>query len=234
MKHHIMRRYDEQLDALRKNIAMMGHLAAQQMTDAVAALSQCEPAQVDAVVSSDKTLDTHLHDVENSVIELLALRQPVADDLRLVISALRGSRDFERIGDYAKNIAKHATTLCNYPAANEVEHLTALARPIQQMLSDVVVAYAREDGDLAERVRAADVEVDRQYTEVFQSFLSEMEGGRLNPTAGAHLLFVARALERIGDHITNIAEDVIYQAKGKLPADERERGDMSPYTVGKS
>lgn len=232
MKKHIVRSFDQMLDAVGQTVVSMGRLAEQQLRDATAALFEHSSERCESVLAADKDQDAALLSIENQVIDLLVLRQPMAADLRSVIGALRGARDLERIGDYAKNIAKHATTLSRFDCRDPLEQLRNLAEPVAQMLTDLVNTLERMDSEQASRVRAMDVEVDRLYTTLFQAVLSDMEAGTLAPTIGTHILFVARCYERIGDHITNVAEDVIFQVNGHLPADERERRDLSAFAVG--
>lgn len=232
MKPHTVRKFDQQLDAIKQGIVTMGELAQQQLAAALAALGELDTARCEQIISDDRQLDDAMLKIENLVVDLLALRQPMADDLRMVIAALRGSRDLERIGDYAKNIARHTITIARYPRHSAIDRLCNLSDPIHKMLVDAVSAYDTIDDDLANQVRDQDAAIDAEYTALFSALLQEMEQGGITPTLGTHLLFIARCLERIGDHTTNLVEDVMFIAEGALPSDTRTQADQSYYTTG--
>ncbi len=164
-------------------------------------------------------------------IRMIALRQPSASDLRMVVASLRISADLERIGDYAKNAAHHLQTLQTLAPTGLEERVADIGRAVRKLIEDALSAYARKDEALAEAVRHADQSVDEQYTQLFKASLELMadDGGQVS--GGTYLLFIARAFERIGDHGTNVAEDVLFLERGHIPEDDRIKADQSASIV---
>ncbi|MEO8113253.1 MAG: phosphate signaling complex protein PhoU [Phenylobacterium sp.] len=212
---HTVKAFDEELSALTAEVSRMGGLAEIEAADAIRALLQRDPVLAQAVVERDHSLDALEIEIEQRVVRLMALRQPVAIDLRRAVAAMKMAANLERCGDLAKNIAKRALVV------SEAEPMAPLMRPIERMgrlvlkrLADALQAYANDDLPLATRVWSHDREVDEHYDSLFRELLTYMMGDPRTISACAHLLFMAKNLERIGDHATNIAEIVHYAITG--------------------
>ena len=215
MNEHIVKSYEDELNSLAAECVRMGGLCEAQVADAVQGVVKRNQELASAVVSRDDKLDEAERDIERKTIRLIALRQPVADDLRRAVAAMKVAGNLERCGDLAKNIAKRTLVII------ESDPLTPLTRSIERMgklvlgrLSSVLDAYSRSDLERALAVWSQDDEVDEHYNSLFRELLTYMMGDPRTITACAHMLFVAKNLERIGDHATNIAEIVHYQITG--------------------
>jgi len=233
MEHdHIVSSFDEDLGRLNGIIAEMGGLAERQLADAVDALTRRDVELAQQVIDADKRIDLLEEEVDNFTIQVLALRQPMADDLRAVVVALKMAANLERIGDYAKNVAKRTLTLSSMePVGNATATIQRMARQVQSMIKNVLDAYGAHDLAKADDVRLRDEEVDLMHTSLFRELLTYMLEDPRNITACTHLLFVAKNIERIGDHVTSIAENVHFLVSGEMPADERPKNDLSSETV---
>jgi len=222
MNEHIVKSYEEELNHLTAEVARMGGLAEAQVSDSIQAVVRRDVAMAEAVVSRDERLDVMEVDIEKKVIRMIALRQPMANDLRRTVSAMKIANNLERTGDLAKNIAKRALVVV------ESEPMTPLNRSIQRMgklvaqrLKEVLDAYTSNDVERAIAVWSRDNEVDEHYNSLFRELLTYMMGDPRTISPCAHLLFVAKNLERIGDHATNIAEIIHYDITGETMASER-------------
>ena len=221
MADHIVKAYDEELNHLAADVARMGGLAEAEVSDALDTVTHRDMTLVQTVIERDLKLDALDSEIEKRTIRLIALRQPVAQDLRRTVSAMKIAQNLERIGDLAKNIAKRGAVLA------DSEPITPLTRSIERMgrlvagrLKEVLDAYTTADLERALAVWSRDDEVDEHYDSLFRELLTYMMGDPRTITAGAHLLFIAKNLERIGDHATNIAEIVHYEISGEeLPTD---------------
>ncbi|HEX3367755.1 phosphate signaling complex protein PhoU [Phenylobacterium sp.] len=215
MSEHIVRSYEDELNSLAAECVRMGGLTEAQVADAVSGVVKRNQELAASVVVRDDKLDEAERDIERKTIRLIALRQPVADDLRRAVAAMKVANNLERCGDLAKNIAKRTLVII------ESDPLTPLTRSIERMgklvlgrLSSVIDAYSRSDLERALAVWSQDDEVDEHYNSLFRELLTYMMGDPRTITACAHMLFVAKNLERIGDHATNIAEIVHYEITG--------------------
>ena len=215
MNEHIVKSYEDELNGLAAECARMGGLTEAQVADAVSAVVRRNQDLATSVVARDDKLDEAERDIERRTIRMIALRQPVADDLRRAVAAMKVANNLERCGDLAKNIAKRALVII------ESDPLTPLTRSIDRMgklvlarLASVLDAYTRSDLERALAVWSQDDEVDEHYNSLFRELLTYMMGDPRTITACAHMLFVAKNLERIGDHATNIAEIIHYQITG--------------------
>jgi phosphate transport system protein len=224
---HIVKGYDEELDRLTGEIQRMGELAMAQLESAIDAIMRRDSEAALEVVGADATIDALEEEVSHDVMRLLALRQPMARDLREVLAALRIAAAVERIGDYAANVAKRSLVL-NQSAPIRLTHaLPRLARLAQALVRDVLAAYATRDDARALAAWARDEELDAQYTGLFRELLTYMMEDPRTITPCTHLLFMAKNLERIGDHATNIAENVYFLVNGVQIAGARRKGDAS-------
>jgi phosphate transport system protein len=232
MTEHTVKSYEEELTALDRRIAHMGGLAEHILGNAFDALEKRDPRLAESVVQSDRQIDAFQREVEEQVITMIARRQPMANDLRHIMAALRITGDLERIGDLAKNIAKRALAIANEnyptPLMSGLRHM--VERALQQ-LKDVLDAYAERNPETAVRVWREDEQVDAMYNSVFRELLTYMMEDPRNIGLCTHLLFGAKNIERIGDHTTNIAETVHYMVRGTPIADDRPKGDRTATTM---
>lgn len=233
MEHdHIVKSFDDDLGRIDAIIGEMGGLAERQLADAVEALVKRDVELAQRVIDGDKRIDELETEIDNFTIRVLALRQPMAEDLRAVIVALKMAANLERIGDYAKNVAKRTLILATMdPVAGTSQSVQRMAAQVQAMIKNVLDAYGARDIDKADDVRLRDEEVDLMHTSLFRELLTYMMEDPHHITACSHLLFVAKNVERIGDHVTSIAEYVHFLVAGDLPTDERPKGDLSSETV---
>ncbi|MFN3585459.1 phosphate signaling complex protein PhoU [Phenylobacterium sp.] len=216
MNEHIVKSYEEELNALTAEATRMGGLAEAAVADCLQAVVKRDQDIATAVVARDEKLDATERDIERRAIRLIALRQPMANDLRRTVAAMKIANNLERIGDLAKNIAKRSLVII------EAEPITPLTRSIERMgklvltrLTSVLDAYSRSDLERALAVWSQDDEVDEHYNSLFRELLTYMMGDPRTITACTHLLFAAKNLERIGDHATNIAELIHYEITGE-------------------
>jgi phosphate transport system protein len=220
---HTVKAFDVEITSLRGLIAEMGGLAELAIVESIEALVKGSQAQADAVIARDKKLDVLEAEVDRLAVQIIALRSPVADDLREVIAALKIAGILERIGDYAKNIAKRVSRIENHHMFEPLTLIPAMAELAGEMVHDVLTAYAARDAAAASEVIERDAKVDAFYDSIFRNMVSFMMENPATITSAAHLLFVARNIERIGDHATNIAEQVYYAATADYHDDRLER-----------
>ena len=209
----------------------MGGLAEAQLSASITALVRRDSELASKVVGHDAEIDSLEAEVDEGVIRLLALRQPMAVDLRVVVSSLKVASDVERIGDYVVNIAKRALALNQLPAIKPLYAIPRMAHLVETSLKDVFDALVERDVERAAEVWRRDEEVDEMYTSLFRELLTYMMEDPRSITSCTHLLFVAKNIERIGDHTTNIAEVVSYMVTGQQMDGGRPKGDTSSYTV---
>jgi phosphate transport system protein len=228
---HIIKSYDAELTRLLNEISRMGHLAGEQLAMAAAAVEERNSELAARVVEGDNAIDALENVVSHDVLRLLALRQPIARDLRDVLAALRIAADIERVGDYAANVAKRAIALNQTAPMRPAANLPHLAQVAGGMLRDVLDAYRRSDADAAHEVWKRDVQLDTLYTAMFRELLTYMMEDPRNITPCTHLLFMAKNIERIGDHATNIAENVYFLVHAKPLVEERRKADDTSLVV---
>jgi phosphate transport system protein len=222
-REHTLKAFDEDLDRLRALIAQMGGLAEHAIGEAMRCLVQRDVDGAMAVVQDDVKLDTLEIEAERRVVQLIALRAPMAGDLREAVAALKISGVVERIGDYAKNIARRVPLLEDSSQLEPLSLLPEMARIATQMVHDVLDAFVRRDAEAAVRVVERDQAVDDFYDSIFRTLLTFMMEKPQTIGQSAHLLFVAKNLERVGDHATNIAEMVYYAATGEHVAEHKNK-----------
>jgi phosphate transport system protein len=228
---HIVTSFEVDLKKLRDMIAGMGGLVERAVADATTALLEHDPEIATSVVEMDPKIDAEERAVEQFAIRLLALRQPVADDLRQVVSALKVITDLERIGDYAANVAKRSLVINKMASSFALSGLGQMARLVQQNLKTVIDAVGEADPQKAVSVWRADQAVDDLYNTIFRELITYMMEDARSITACTHLLFIAKNLERIGDHATNIAELTYYAVTGESLPDFRPKGDLTSAYV---
>ena len=212
---HIVKSFDSQLEDLRHAIVKMGGLAESQVAASIKTLVQRDVEAATTLLARDRELDRMEHEIDKMAMRLLALRQPVAIDLREIVSALKISNNLERIGDYACSVAERARTLARHSVIAPVHSLPRMAQLVQLEIKTVLDAYVKHDAEKAIEVWNSDEEVDALYTSLFRETLTYMMEDPRNITPCTHLLFIARSIERMGDHATNMAEYVYYLVKGE-------------------
>jgi len=220
---HTLTAFDDDLNRLRASIAEMGGLAETAIAAAMRALAQRDGESARAVVENDKRIDLLETEIETLAVQIIALRAPMADDLREVVAALKIAGVVERIGDYAKNIAKRVPAIEESSNLKPLSLLPEMGRIVAEMVRTALDAFVARDPAKAVQVCERDRAVDDFYNSIFRTLLTFMMENPNNITPATHLLFVAKNLERVGDHATNIAEMVYFAARGEHLA-ERERG----------
>jgi phosphate transport system protein len=228
---HIVKSYDEELTRLRNMIVEMGGLAESQLSAAIDAVAKRDSALAALVVEGDAKVDDLERELDNLAIRLLALRQPMARDLREIFAALKIGADLERICDYAANVAKRSIALAQSPPIQPVHALPRMGTLALALIKDVIDAYVEKDADKALEVWRRDEELDEMYSSLFREFLTYMMEDPRNIGACTHLLFMAKNIERIGDHATNIAEDLYFLVHGTPLTEVRPKGDKSSLEV---
>ncbi|WP_191984686.1 phosphate signaling complex protein PhoU [Pelagerythrobacter rhizovicinus] len=220
MTEHTVKAFDEDITRLRGLIAEMGGLAEVAVQNAMDALVKGDDTLAQQIIKGDKKIDALESEVDKLAVRVIALRAPMADDLREVIAALKIAGVVERIGDYSKAIAKASREIADRRRFEPLTLLPAMGELAAEMVHDVLTAYGARDPVLAREVIAADRKVDNFYNSIFRNLVSHMVENPSTISTAAQLLFVARNIERIGDHATNVAEMVHFAATGTYPADD--------------
>ena len=228
---HIVQSFDEDLQNMRNSIIEMGGLAESQLEAAIRALTDRDSDLAQRTIEADVEIDELEKEIDNMAVRILALRNPVADDLRRVISALKIASLLERVADYSANLAKRVIALNLAPTARPVAAIPRMGELVRHMIHDTLTAYAQGDSELAYDVWRRDKEVDQLYNSMFRELLTYMMEDPRSITSCTHLIFMAKNIERIGDHMTNIAEIIIYQITGDTPAESRPKGDKTSITM---
>lgn len=228
---HIATAFDNDLAQIEALVMRMGGMVERQVQEAAEVLVGRDMERAETVIARDPEIDRLEAELDQLTMRVIALRQPVAQDLRAVLAALKVAGNLERIGDYAKNMAKRTHVLATVPpvgdSARTVQRMCAL---VVEMIAEVLAAYVERDRDRAEAVRLRDEDVDQMHNTLFRALLTYMLEDPRNITPAMHLLFIAKNVERMGDHVTAVAEQVWYMAEGRLPDEERPKGDRTPYT----
>jgi phosphate transport system protein len=228
---HLVKSYDQELKRLRNMMTQMGGIVESQVALAAEAIMHRDAAAAIRAVEEDPKVDALEREVETFVIRLLALRQPVAGDLRQIVAALKITGDLERIGDYAANVAKRSIVLAEFSLPYSLAGLAHMARLVQGQLKLIIDALGDNDADKAVEVWRSDQVVDDIYNAIFRELITYMMEDPRNITPCTHLLFIAKNLERIGDHATNVAENLYYAVKGESLPDSRPKGNTAAYAV---
>jgi phosphate transport system protein len=226
---HLVKSFDNDLKKLRDMLTEMGGIVESQVALAAEAIMNRDAAAATRAVEEDPKVDALEREVEQFVIRMLALRQPMVGDLRLIVAGLKITGDLERIGDYAANVAKRSIVLAQYALPYSLTGLAHMAHMVQDQLKSIIDAVGSGDTDKAIEVWRSDRVVDDIYTALFRELITYMMEDPRNITPCTHLLFIAKNLERIGDHTTNIAETVYYAVEGEVLPDARPKGDSSAY-----
>jgi len=228
---HTVATYDDELNELRSTVAEMGGLAEQQLSAAVDALQSRDPDQARAIIADDRRIDGYEVKVDELVVQLIARRGPVADDLREIIAGLKIAAMLERIGDVAKNIAKRVSVIVREDPIKPAGSIPQMADEARKMVNTVLDAYVERDSEKAMAVWLADQRVDALYNSIFREMLTYMMESPKTITAATHLLFIAKNIERVGDQATNIAEVIFFAIEGEVLEDKRPKADTTAFTA---
>src|SRR5262245_38714353 len=228
MSEHIVKSFHDQLESLSTGIVQMGGLCETAVAQSIDAIARRDVALAEQIVAGDARIDLMEQQIEAQVVRLLALRQPMALDLRETLAALKISADLERIGDLAKNVAKRMLVVSREaPDAHLTQGLARMGRQALAQLKNVLDAYAKRDPNAAVTVWKRDGEIDEVYNSLFRELLTYMMEDPRKIGPSTHLLFIAKNFERVGDHATNIAETVHYVATGTRMTDQRPKSDTT-------
>ncbi|MCC6720051.1 MAG: phosphate signaling complex protein PhoU [Acetobacteraceae bacterium] len=230
---HIVKSYEQDLKHLRDLITEMGGMVESQVALACTAVLHRDRDAAAEAMEADPRVDAREHEIEQFIIRLLALRQPVAGDLRQIVASLKATGDIERIGDYAANVAKRSLVLQQFSLRDAGTGLAHMAALVQENLKRVIDALGADDTDQAMTVWRSDEAIDEVYNALFRELITYMMEDPRNITPCTHLLFIAKNLERIGDHATNIAETIYYAVTGTPLTDARPKSDMASFAVVK-
>ena len=227
---HTVTAYEDELSQLNSSILQLGGMVEAQISDAMEAISRRDSAGAESVIGKDAELDDLEESINDLAVLILARRQPMASDLRVIVSAIKIAGDLERVGDYAKNISKRTLVINQAPPISSIRGVPRMAELVQQMLGNALGSYVNLDADKAREVWEADQEVDELYNSLFRELLTYMMEDPRNITAATHLLFVAKNVERMGDLVTNIAERIYFTATGTQIEDQRPKKDVTSMT----
>jgi phosphate transport system protein len=228
---HLVKSFDQDLKRLTDMLIRMGGIVENQVVLASEAVMERNAEAASRTVEEDVKVDALEREVDAFVIRMLALRQPMGADLRHVVAGLKITGDLERIGDYAANVAKRSIVLAQFPVPYSLGGLASMLGLVQAQLRSIIDALGSNDSDKAIEVWRSDRAVDDIYNTIFRELITYMMEDPRNITPCTHLLFIAKNLERIGDHTTNIAETIYYAVKGEVIPDVRPKGDTSAYAV---
>jgi phosphate transport system protein len=232
MTQHIVRAYDEELGVLSSKINQMGGIAEAMLVDAVDALGRYDIAKARSVVERDAELDAIQHEIEELAVKLIAKRQPMANDLRHIMGTIRIATDIERIGDLVKNIGKRVLVMEErFLSMRSLSGIQHMAHLVLGQVKAVLDSFAQNSAELAQHVWTHDGEVDTLHNSLFRELLTYMMEDPRSITFSTHLLFIAKNIERAGDHATNIAETVYFIETGQQLAGPRPKGASSVFAV---
>ena len=227
---HISTAFDRDLEGLQALIMKMGGLVEASILEGVRAFLDRDQEVAGQVLENDKKIDALEEEVNEESARIIAIRNPMATDLRTILSVMKISGNLERVGDYTKNLAKRTTVLATLAPVDEaVPAIRRMARDVQAMLKDSLDAFAQRDAELAQQVIERDEEVDQLYNAVFRELLTHMMEDPRNITACMHLHFIAKNMERMGDHVTSVSEQVVYLVTGEMPEERRTKSDDTPF-----
>lgn len=230
---HIVSAFDRDLESAQALVMRMGGLVETALLDAAEALDARDEDLATRVRAGDAAIDALEDQINTECARLIALRGPTAGDLRTVLTVMKIAAALERAGDYAKNLAKRTAVLAQMPQVPGASGaIRRLAKAVVQMLTDALDAYIRRDVKLAEDVRNRDREIDQMYNSIFREFLTHMMEDPRNIGPCMHLHFIAKNIERVGDHATSVAEQVIYLVTGEMPDEARPKVDSTGVATG--
>ncbi len=226
---HTVKSYDEELNRMTNAVLEMGGIVEQQLAASIGSLVRLDEGRASRVISDDRRVDALEGEIDQLVMRILALRQPVGGDLRVITASLKISSDLERMGDHAANVAKRSIAIGEIHPIRLTHAISRMAGTVQGMIKDVLDAFRDRDVENAMAVWRRDEEVDESYNSLFRELLTYMMEDPRRITPCTHLLFIAKNIERIGDHTTNIAETINYMVTGTPVEEERPKGDVTPF-----
>lgn len=228
MTQHISSAFDRDLEGIQALIMKMGGLVEHAILESAQSLEARDVERAEIVRKGDKVIDALEEQINEEAARVIALRAPVSKDLRSLLSVLKLASSLERVGDYAKNMAKRTPILAEMKSINGTDAaLRRMSKEVQAMLSDALDAYVRGDAELAENVRQRDMDVDQMYNALFREFLTFMMEDPRNISACMHMHFIAKNVERMGDLVTNMCEQIIYMVTGEMPDEDRPKMDST-------
>lgn len=229
---HIVSSFNDDLNRLENLLLQMGGLVEKQLLEATVALRREDRVLAKHVLKGDKRINKLEANLNETAIKILALRQPVATDLRNVVMTLKMASHLERIGDYTKNMARRTNTITKAEAfTGSIGTLVRMSELVQNMIGSVLDAYNKRDADAAQEIRIADEGVDQMHNTLFRELLTYMMEDVRNISGCMHLLFIAKNIERMGDHVADIAQEIIFLVTGKWPEDKRPKGDKTSKMI---
>ena len=224
---HILSAFDRDLEALQAHFLKLSGLTEEAMINAAKALESLDASAADKVIASDRAIDELEEFIQMEAASIIARRAPTASDLRRVLAVMRAAHSLERVGDYAKNVAKRTRVLPpSAPVDGHAGTIRRMSNLVVRMLDEATRALVQKDIDLAEAVRKRDVDIDQMYNTLFRSLFTYMMESPGNIGPSMHLHFIAKNIERAGDHATTIAEQALYLATGTLPTDPRPKAGL--------
>jgi phosphate transport system protein len=227
---HISSAFDRDLEALQAHLVRLSGLVEAALVDAATALEAQDIAAAEKVIAGDPAIDALEEFIQTEAASLIARRAPTAVDLRLVLAVMRVAHSLERVGDYAKNVAKRTRVLgSSAPVEGHAGTIRRMTHLVAKMLDEAMQALVRRDAVLAASVRKRDLEIDQIYNTLFRSLFTYMMENPANISPSMHLHFIAKNIERAGDHATAIAEQALYLATGSLPTDPRPKGEAPGF-----
>ena len=231
-KDHIVKDFNEELSQLDNLLAEMGGLCEAQLSKAMEAMVKRDVDLASAVIEGDRRIDDLEKQVDSLAINLIALRQPMAADLRMIIASLKVANNLERVGDYAKNIRKRTIAHSKSPViSNTANSIQRMSTMVEGMIKNALDALINRDSQRAKDVRISDQEVDQMHSSLFKELLTFMAEDPESISTCTHLLFIAKNLERVGDHMTSVAEQIVFIVEGEILDDERPKKDKTSSTV---
>ncbi|KAG1707757.1 Phosphate-specific transport system accessory protein PhoU [Nymphon striatum] len=229
---HILKPFDKDLQSVRQKIWGMAVMVKQELSDSLNAFEHRDQDEALDAVAADILINDSERIIDNLVVSTIVLHQPMASDCRQLIAALRISNDLERIGDYSTNIANHSSTLNQLKITGEEPRILDMGKATLKLMENLITAYENQDADAAEKIRQQDEDIDNQYTQIFADLISINKKNPELASVCTHLVLIARSLERIGDHITDIAEEILFVVNGTFPEDDRIKADGSAFVKG--
>ena len=231
-KDHIVKDFNEELSQLDNLLAEMGGLCEAQLSKAMEAMVKRDVDLASAVIEGDRRIDDLEKQVDSLAINLIALRQPMAADLRMIIASLKVANNLERVGDYAKNIGKRTIALSKVPViANTANSIERMSTMVEGMIKNALDALINRDSQRAKDVRISDQEVDQMHSSLFKELLTFMAEDPESISTCTQLLFIAKNLERVGDHMNSVAEQIVFIVECDILDDERPKKDKTSSTV---
>lgn len=229
---HILKPFEKDLQSVHFKITGMAEMVYQELSDSLKAFEDRDQDEASDAVAADVLINDCERIIDNLIVSTIILHQPMASDCRRLIAALRIAKDLERVGDYATNIANHSSTLDQLKLTGEEQRVLEMGKAVLSMMGSLIKAYESQDVIAAESIRQQDEEIDNQYTQIFADLISINRQDAELASACTHLILIARSLERIGDHITDIAEEILFVVNGNFPEDDRIKADGSAFVKG--